>query len=114
MGGNKGFSLLEVMVALSILSVGLLGLVGLFGAGHRTLQVGNQEMLAARLAQNKMEALRHARPLPVSKEEEIQGMTRRWSITLSAADPRLWVVTVYVFPTQQPDQSVLLKSLLFY
>ncbi len=110
----KGFSIIEVMIALSILSVGLLGLATLFGISHRVLHIGNQETLAARLAQNKMEALRAVRPQPITERESIQGMTREWSITKSETDPRLWVITVLVFPAQEPDRSVLLKSLLYY
>ncbi len=114
MNGSKGFSLLEVMIALSILSIGLLGLATLFGTGHRILKIGSDNMLAAQLAQNKMEALRTVRPRPVTEKEEVQGMTREWSIAKSTTDPKLWVITVEVFPTQEPDRSVLLKSLLFY
>ena len=110
----KGFSLLEVMVALSILSIGLLGLVTLFSAGHRTLDIANENGLAAQLAQNKMESLRDRPPQPITKEEIIEGMTRKWSIVKSPTDQHLWVITVEVFPTKKPDQSVLLKSLLFY
>ncbi len=114
--GNKGLTLLEVMIALLILSIGLLSMVSLFGTGHRVLAMSEQKSHAAQLARNKMEGLRMAHPLLVNGEEEVAGtgITRKWAITQSKNDPRLWVIVVEAFPTNNPKQSVLLKSLLFY
>ncbi len=113
-GKNNGFSLLEVMMALAILSIGVLGLATSFGTGHEILKIAREETLAAQLAQNKMESLRMSRPELIMEEEEIQGMTRKWSIAPSMNDPRLWVMTVEVFPPKSPNRAVLLKSLIFY
>jgi type IV pilus modification protein PilV len=110
----SGFSLLEVMVALSILSIGLLGIFTFFSTGHQTLQIANENSLATQLAQNKMESLRDGPPKPIIQQEVIERMTRKWSIAKSPTDLHLWVITVEVFLTNKPSQSVLLKSLLFY
>lgn len=113
---TKGFTLLEVMMAMLILSIGLFSMASLFGTGHRVLAISGQKSSVSQLARNKMEALRMIHPLPISGVEEVAntGITRRWSITRSENDPRLWVIVVEAFPTKEPKQSVLLKSLLFY
>ncbi|MFQ5950431.1 MAG: type IV pilus modification protein PilV [Nitrospiria bacterium] len=118
MRGNKnGFSLIEVMIAMIVLSVGLLALVGMFETGMKSLQVGNKRTVASQLAQNKMEALRLTTPVPVSdKEDNPEGMTRRWSIRKSKDDPNIWVISVEVSWTSSQDrlQRVSLKSLKFF
>jgi len=120
MCGNKkesGFSLLEVMIALVVLSVGLLALVGLFGAGFTSLETGNKNTLASRLAQRKMDALRVMTPFPILNEEDSPGgMTRRWSIQKSEGDPNIWVISVEVLwkSSQDRDRHILIKSLKFF
>ncbi len=116
MVGSKGFTLLEVMIALSVLSIGLVAMLSVFSASHRVLTISDQTSLVAQLARNKMEGLRARHPLPMDEEEAVvgTGVTRKWSMAQSANDPRLWVITVSAFPTNEPTQSVLLKSLLFY
>jgi len=113
---NKGFSLLEVMVALGILSIGLLAMASLFSTSQRVLSISNRDTLAATLAQNKMEALRAIRPFPVDAEDTVEGMTRTWSIVApsDAKNPRLWAITVKVFPTEDKAQAIELKSTIFY
>jgi len=117
LGISKGLTFLEVLMALLVLSIGLLAMVSLFGAGHRVLGMSEQKSLAGQLARNKMEGLRVQRPIPIPAEKEDLagvGITRTWSIVQSEKDPRLWVITVSVFPTNAPERSVVLKSLLFY
>jgi len=116
MTGNKGLTLLEVMIALSILSIGLLGMVSAFDTGHRMLAISEKKSLAGQLARNKMEGLRAQHPSLLNGTEDVNdtGITRKWTIVQSTKDPRLWVITVEAFPTNQPKQSVLFKSLLFY
>ncbi len=114
---NSGFSLLEVMVGLGILSVGIFAMVSLFSASHGMLSIGNRDTRAAHLAQSKMEALRAGRPLVEvnTVNEEIEpGMKANWSIVRKQNQQRLWVITVEVFSSGREDKSVLLKSLVFY
>ena len=121
MSGSKsrhnGFSLLEVMIAMSLLMFGLLAIVALFETGAKALQIGNKRTLAAQLAKNKMEALRLSNPSLISNgADSAQGMTRSWAAQRSGKDPALWVVSVNVTwkNMQNRDQSVSLKSFVFY
>jgi len=113
--GDKGFSLLEVMVALGILSIGLLALASLFSSSQRVLSTSNQETLATKLAQDKMEELRTIRPHEIKLEkDEPMGMTREWSIAQNGTSTsRLWIITVKVFPTEDQNQPIVLESMAF-
>ncbi|MEK7286338.1 MAG: prepilin-type N-terminal cleavage/methylation domain-containing protein [Nitrospirota bacterium] len=112
----KGYSLLEVMIAVMILSIGLISMISLFGSGHQLLGKSRKATLTVQLAQEKMESLRRSRPVNQNKEEQIveSGMTRKWTIVRSQENPSVWVITVDVFPTNEPERTYSLKSLLYY
>lgn len=114
---RRGFSLLEVVIAMSILSVGLLGVIGFFEVGFKALRAGNRQGLATRLAQEKMETLRSTDPTRLSGgQDEPDGMARRWTIARSARDPRIWIVEVQIFWENDllPNRTISLKSFVFH
>jgi prepilin-type N-terminal cleavage/methylation domain-containing protein len=114
---ESGFSLLEVMIALVVLSVGLLALVGMFGSGFTSLETGNRTTRASQLAKRKMDALRVVTPFPILNEEDsLEGMKRRWSIRKSEGDPNIWVISVEVLwkNSQDRDRRIFIKSLKFF
>jgi len=93
----EGFSLLEVVIAMAVLSIGLLAYIGLFGAGYKALESGNHKSVAVQLARDKMEALRARPPGPEEDEETLgDGMVRKWSIQQDEGDPGLWIISVEV------------------
>lgn len=55
---QAGVTLVELMVAAAVLSVGILGLVGSFGLIQRSIQSSKNKTLAANLAQEKMQILK--------------------------------------------------------
>lgn len=55
---NKGFTLIELMIAIVILSVGLLGMATLTGSIVRNNKLSNDLSTATTLAQDKMEDIR--------------------------------------------------------
>jgi type IV pilus assembly protein PilV len=55
---NKGFSLIEILVAIAILSVGLLGTAALTASIIRGNQVSNKVTTATTLAKDKMENIK--------------------------------------------------------
>ncbi len=54
---KKGFTLLEVLIAICLLAVGMMGLVSLQSRGIRSNDLGNRTTQAVALAQDKLEDL---------------------------------------------------------
>ena len=63
---QKGFTLLEVLVAMVVLSVGLLGLAGLMGASMRNNQSSSQRTQAAWLAYDVIDRMRGNRTAAIA------------------------------------------------
>ena len=57
---NKGFSLLELIIAIAVLAVGLVGVLQIFPIGLRASQRAGMMTKAAFLAQNKIEDIKLA------------------------------------------------------
>jgi len=55
--GREGFTLLEVMIALSILAVGLLGVIGMFATSSGGNSQGRNMTEASQLAQSELDRL---------------------------------------------------------
>jgi type IV pilus assembly protein PilV len=90
---SKGFSLVEVLVALVILSISLLALAGLMIQSTKNSSWGSHITEAATLAQDRLEALRAVRPqtdIPegVNNDQVTGGSgivyTRTWTVTTNA------------------------------
>ena len=58
---ESGFSLLEVMISMVILTVGLVSLLGVFGLAMATTQTSQQNMIAKQLANEAYESIVTAR-----------------------------------------------------
>ncbi len=111
---ENGFSLIETVVAMAVLSIGLLSFIGMFEAGYKALDGGNNRTVASKLARDRMEML-HATPAHTidPPEEDSSGkMRRNWSSVKSPDDANIWVLTVEVLwkNLQGQTRSVRLKS----
>jgi prepilin-type N-terminal cleavage/methylation domain-containing protein len=91
---SKGFSLIEVLIALVILSISLLALAGLMGQSTRNSSWGSHLTEAATLAQDRLERFRAVRPqtdIPEGINNDlITGVTgivytRTWTVTTNAS-----------------------------
>lgn len=60
MKANKGFSLLELIIAIAVLAVGLVGVLQIFPVGLRASQAAGMITKASFLAQNKIEDVKLA------------------------------------------------------
>lgn len=59
--GQRGFSLIEVMVAMVVLSVGLLSLVGVMTMGLKTVGTSSTQLIAREKAREAVESVHAAR-----------------------------------------------------
>jgi len=58
---QRGFSLIEVMISMVILTVGLISLLGVFGLAMASTQTSQQDMIAKQLANEALESIVTAR-----------------------------------------------------
>jgi len=54
---KEGFTLIECIVAISILTVGILGIAGMLTIGTRLVRTGIKSFTAVQVARNRMETL---------------------------------------------------------
>jgi prepilin-type N-terminal cleavage/methylation domain-containing protein len=89
---RAGFTIVEVIVALVVTSVGALGLAATSALVVRLAADGAQQTRAATVAQSRFERVRAAEcALIVSGTSHTTGLTERWSASPVAAG--LWLVT---------------------
>ncbi len=103
--GSEGCGLIEVIVALTVLSVGLLATAGLVRAVSRLADQGRAEGDAALLAQQGIEAaLSERAQVPSSREDTLQFGDREYAvgITLDAVKPTLQRIRATVVQVGPP------------
>jgi type II secretion system protein I len=95
---EKGFSLIEMLVALSILSVSLLAIGSMVFSVMQGTSLAKQTTAATALAQDKLEALKHGNPGSLtSGNDSLRAgevdYSRRWTVS-AAGNLRTLTVTV--------------------
>jgi general secretion pathway protein I len=104
MGRRRGFTLLEVLVALSILSLAVVSMIQLFGQGLRLLKVSGDYQQAVLLADQKAREVETVREgLETGREGDFEWERRATVTTVpeeltvfGVAPIRLYRVTVQV------------------
>lgn len=103
----RGFTLIEVLIAVAILVVALLALLGLLSQGSLSVYLGGGESKATSYARQQVELLRN-RPLTDAcfaagcnniTDTPETGITRTWTVAAVGATVspnRLWRITVTV------------------
>lgn len=86
--GNKGFGLVECVVAMFLLCVVLLGMANHIGATMTALQADKTTSVASSLLQDKVEAIKHAPYGSISSggdsiSKNGISFTRNWNVTIS-------------------------------
>ena len=77
---SKGFSLIEVLIALVILSISLLALAGLMVQSTKNSSWGSHLTEAATLAQDRLERFRAVRPqTDIAEGTQSDSFTSPWS-----------------------------------
>lgn len=123
---ERGFTLVEVLIAMVIMTVALVGLAAMMAITLRTQMLGRNQTNATRLAQAKLDELvgsvqnwntapeiaiggdlgsdaANYFDVPVNNDGVALGYTRRWVVTAGPVDPGsdagdLRLVTVRVVP----------------
>jgi general secretion pathway protein I len=84
---NKGFTLIEVVVALAILGVGLTVIIELFSGGLRVARTSIEYTKAVNYARMKMEEIAMKPLVGVGTEEgESEDKTFRWQVGVKKVD----------------------------
>lgn len=84
---NKGFTLIEVVVALAILSISIVTVLQLFSGGLRSIKVSDDYLRASILARNKMNELESRFSLLFNQEGVFKQDDRyHWSLTVEDYD----------------------------
>lgn len=86
--GEKGISLIEILIALTILSVGLLGLVGAGATVNRMLGAGRWSTVTMTHVQRRMDLLRAA-----ARDSAACAMLTGGSATLPGGLSERWTVS---------------------
>jgi prepilin-type N-terminal cleavage/methylation domain-containing protein len=72
---QRGFSLLEVVISMAILTVGLVSLLGVFALAMASTQTSQQDMIAKQLANEALESIVTARNSSQIAWNQIQNMS---------------------------------------
>jgi type II secretory pathway pseudopilin PulG len=71
---ESGFSLLEVVISMAVLTVGLVSLLGVFGLAMAATQTSQQDMIAKQLANEALESIITARNTSQIGWDDIQNV----------------------------------------
>ena len=71
---ERGFSLLEVVVSMALLTVGMVSLLGVFGLAMASTQTSQQDMIAKQLANESYESIVTARNTTQINWDDIQNL----------------------------------------
>ena len=72
---QKGFTLLEVLISMFVLTVGLVSMLGVFATAMAATQSAQQDMIAKQLAQQAMETIFTARETANLTWDQIQNVS---------------------------------------
>ena len=112
---TRGFTLIEVLVALVILSVALLALAGLMVRTTRNNSFGGHMTEAATFAQDKLEELKAVSWLTLVPGSDLKtgsngiDYTRSWDVTTNA---NLKTITMTINWNDQTSHSINLLSVI--
>ena len=83
---NRGFTVVEVLVAIVIMALGVLGLAGTATSVSRLIGGGAEQTIAANYAMSRFEQLRSTTCANLAAGTATKrGMTEHWTVTASGA-----------------------------
>lgn len=117
---EQGFTLIEVLVALTILSISMAVLLGVFSDSLSRMRANETRTIAASLAKSLLAEAGVSRPLDIGDETGTFANGYRWRVHVepygSDADRNAWpvtvlLVTVAVWDEGEPPKSMELATL---
>jgi prepilin-type N-terminal cleavage/methylation domain-containing protein len=88
-GNRRGFTLIEVLIAMAVLTIALVAIAGMFPAGYRQVTDAGRMTLAVTAARQMLEDLRN---VPFDSLDNLNGFNSENSATQPADDPERGVV----------------------
>jgi len=82
--GGRGFTLIEILIGISILAIGLLGVAGMFSTAYVDINAGGKTTMAVTAARQIIEDMRL---LPFDNLVNVNGFNTNTVGTQPAADP---------------------------
>ena len=94
--GERGFALLEILIGISLFTIGVLAVATMQISAIRGNRLGNEVTQATFLAEDKLEELKNSADIASeSDDSDQQGVfTRTWQISPATGDSQLVTVTV--------------------
>ncbi|MDP8912130.1 MAG: type II secretion system minor pseudopilin GspI [Pseudomonadota bacterium] len=113
--GEKGFTLVEVLVALVILAVAAAGLIGAAEAHVDSIRALEARAAAQWVAENRIVELTVSKEPEPRLSETVDMLGQSWTITLArrpSDDPELQAMTISVAPEGGPEPLVTMSFFL--
>ena len=82
-----GFTLIEVVISMAVLTIGLVSLLGVFGLAMAATQTSQQDMIAKQLANEALESIVTARNTSQLQWDQVQNVGSGTGIFLTALQP---------------------------
>jgi prepilin-type N-terminal cleavage/methylation domain-containing protein len=99
---ERGFTMIELIIAIVILSVGILGMVGTAGLVSRMIGQGKRNTRAAAVGMQRMETLRQVAKSTTPRctalaggNATTNGVAETWTVTGTGRSRRLRIILAY-------------------
>jgi prepilin-type N-terminal cleavage/methylation domain-containing protein len=89
-----GFTMVEILISLTILSIILLGIAGMVATGYHEFGTAEKTLLAVQAAKDRMERLRDAEGDSSGEETSQRGIVYAWDTRLNVPEAGLSTLTV--------------------
>ena len=113
---ESGFTIVEVLIAISMLSIGVLALASSSGSVTRMMHFGRQKTNATAIAQSVLDSLRYVSAATPTKCTNLAsgshgtpaklGFTTSWNVTTSGDSRNITVTVVYQVGPQTKTETV--------
>ena len=89
MSGQRGFTIMESLVALAVLAITVVALYEAIGTGFRTFDRAAEVEEAVLVAQSELDRIVVQRRVPNVRQGNVEGTRFRWQLSVSSTNSRL-------------------------